>query len=107
MAGEQSWLGATRQRWKLWTANVIGVAGTIASLVLLQSGNGSAETYGFLVAPGAMLVALAILWSVRCAACGYRPVIQAVADMPLTKWASHVLAMSICPGCGETGPRSE
>ncbi len=98
-----TWLSTTRQAWKLWTGNIVAAVGIGGSVVLLSSGVWPADLCGLFVAPAGVIGALLLDWSIRCRVCGYRPVIRAIVEMPLSKWAFHVHGMSECPSCGDPG----
>ena len=100
-----AWISATRQRWKLYAFYAL----TFVCFVLQANFMADVNDTPFLPVKGFMAATAfiaagvcAFAWlivSIRCSACGFRPVWSILRSAPASRWFLSLLALERCPRC--------
>ncbi len=105
------WIDATHQTWKLVVfVGWMLVAGLFILLLVASVQEvrwtpiGAVESAFGLVASGALALAW-LLVSIRCPACGTRPVWRVLRTAEAHEWVKVLVSYEQCPACGDRGDR--
>ena len=103
------WLGRSQQSWKLFVfMALILVAAVLMALLFraIQAEESQQAGYGArLVLALASVTGAAMGWlvfSIRCAKCGHRPIWNIIRTQPASDWLVTVVTLERCPNCNGT-----
>ncbi len=99
-----TWIGQTRQRWKLYVFWLLFGIGALLLIAFIWSVNNETSPDPVLAAGFVTFIGVSFVWlfsSIRCPKCGGRPAWWIVRHASANDWFVAIAGMRACPICND------